>query len=150
MCFGQEWKKSDLKIIEDFQDMEEIFQYDNDTTYLINFWATWCAPCVKEIPYIEEVSERLSKNSFRLIYVSLDFEKDLENRLIPFLNKNGITSEMYVLLDPKANSWIDKVDPEWSGSIPFSIIYRGNTRQVFEQQFHSTEEILNIIKPLIK
>lgn len=146
---GQEWKVSDLNIIEDFQEMEQIFKYDNDTTYMINFWATWCGPCVKEMPYIEEARRSLSNEKFRLIYVSLDFRKDLESRLVPFLNKHAVSSEMYILLDPKANKWIDKVDPSWSGSIPYSVVYKGKEKQSFEQQFHSTREILNIINPLI-
>ncbi|NNF22718.1 MAG: TlpA family protein disulfide reductase [Saprospiraceae bacterium] len=138
-----------MNIIEDFEDMADIFEYDNDTTYLVNFWATWCGPCVKELPYIEEVKSKLSDEKFKLIYVSLDFKKHIETRLLPFLDTHKMTSDMYVLLDSDANSWIDKVDSGWSGSIPFSVVYKGEEKHTFEQQFHSTEELLNIIKPLI-
>ena len=84
-----QWKRSDLNVLYKYEELEHIFQYDNDTTYLINFWATWCGPCVKEMPYFQELAEFYEGKPFKLILVSLDFEKHIDTRLITFLNKHN-------------------------------------------------------------
>ncbi len=154
MLFWYEYTSSilaveDINIARKFQDLEHIFKYNNDTTYVINFWATWCGPCVREMPYFEKLNKIYSNSKFELILVSLDFENHIDNKLLAYLNNKKITSELFVLLDGKENSWIDKVDSQWSGSIPITLIYNNAERLFYEQEFHSTEELTNIINPLI-
>jgi len=113
----------------------------HDTTYVINFWATWCGPCVKELPYFEELNALYDGQPFKQILVSLDDPKKLESKVMPFLVKNNIQSKVVLLADGKANSWIDKVDPNWSGAIPITLILKGDKRKFYEQEFHSTFEL---------
>ena len=58
-----------------------------DKTYVINFWATWCAPCVKELPYFEEVNKEFKDKNTEVILVSLDFPSQIESKLKPYLKK---------------------------------------------------------------
>jgi len=106
-----------------FDDFESHLHFSNDTTYLVNFWASWCTPCVDELPAIEQIGQEYGKSRLRILLVSLDFPKQIESRLVTFIEKNGIHSEVLVLNDPDANKWIDKVDSGWSGSIPAILIY---------------------------
>ena len=122
---------------------------DNDTTYLINFWATWCSPCVKELPYFEGIHDQYKGKPFKVILVSLDFRKHIEKKLIPFLNQNEIKSDVVLLADGKANRWIDRVDPEWSGAIPITLVVSGKERRFYETEFHSEEELVEIISPFM-
>ncbi|WP_235046973.1 TlpA family protein disulfide reductase [Winogradskyella psychrotolerans] len=69
----------------DFSEFEPLIYTDSDKTYLVNFWAMWCAPCVKELPYIEEFAAKYP--DVEVILVSLDFPKDIETKLKPFLKK---------------------------------------------------------------
>ena len=71
-------------IYENFEELAFIFQQQNDTTYVINFWSTWCAPCVKELPYFEQVNQKYTNRKVKVILVSLDFPKQLETKLKPF------------------------------------------------------------------
>lgn len=137
LCFGQ------VTVYEKFDDMESAIMTDlsPDTTYVINFWATWCGPCVKELPYFEELNALYVDQAFKQILVSLDDPKKLESKVIPFLTKNKIQSKVVLLTDVKANSWIDKVDPKWSGAIPITLILKGDERKFYEQEFHSTFEL---------
>lgn len=126
-----------------FEEFEPLLHQKNDTTYIVNFWATWCGPCVKELPHFEAVGKEFSNQKVKVLLVSLDFEDQIEKRLLPFLKKKKIESEVVVLSDEGQNEWIDKVDPNWSGAIPITIIYRNNKRAFYERTF--THKELNTI-----
>ena len=115
-----------------FSELEPIFQKQNDTTYVINFWATWCKPCVKELPYFEKVNATASEEKIKVILVSLDFPEKLESHVVPFVKKNSIQSEVILLADDNANEWIPKVDSTWSGAIPATVIYKADKRVFVE------------------
>ena len=110
-----------------YRQLDSLLSMKNDTTYVINFWATWCKPCVEEMPYFLKL-EKESKNLKRkFIYISLDFKRQFETRLMPFLKERNITSDVYLLDEPDYDSWIDKVDPKWQGNIPATLIYNYST-----------------------
>lgn len=114
---------------------------DNDTVYVINFWATWCGPCVKELPFFYDIDRRITSHPIKVILVSLDFEKQLDKRLFPFLQKEKVPLEVVVFLDPDANSWIDKIDPSWSGAIPYTILLAGPASTGAERSFATHNEL---------
>lgn len=121
--------------IYDFDGLEPMLYRTDDKTYVINFWATWCAPCVKELPYFEKINAEQKNNNVEVILVSLDMPKMWESHLIPFINEKGLESQVVVLDDPDQNTWIPKVDKNWSGAIPATIIYNKDKRSFYEQSF---------------
>jgi len=135
--------------VNSFEDIKPLLHKQNDTLYLVNFWATWCVPCVKELPEIEKVAKEYQNAKFKVLLISLDMPGQIDSRLIPFIKKNNVESEVILLNDPDFNSWIDEVDPNWSGAIPASVIYRNNNREFFEQSF-SYNELKEIILTKIK
>jgi len=130
----------------DFNQFEPLIYTDSDKTYLINFWAMWCAPCVKELPYIEQFAAK--HPDVEVILVSLDFPKDIETKLKPFLKKKKISSKVVLLDDPDSNTWIDKIDPNWSGAIPFTIMFNKDERLFYERSFENLEDLENQINKL--
>lgn len=136
-------------IYEHFEDLAPIFAQQNDTTYVINFWSTWCAPCVKELPYFEALTEKYAIQKIKVILISLDFPKQLETKLKPFLKEHNLQSEVLVLTDPDANSWVDKVNPAWSGAIPATVVYQGNKSKFYEKSFENLAELEEIIRPFL-
>jgi len=119
-----------------FEELErQYLQKKNDSIYVINFWATWCKPCIKELPAFEKLASDYSDKNVKLVLVSLDFPDKLESQVIPFIKKNNIQSEVVLLDDSDANSWIPKVSPQWSGAIPATIIYKKDNRKFYEQSF---------------
>jgi thiol-disulfide isomerase/thioredoxin len=94
-----------------------------DTTYVINFWATWCAPCVKELHYFTEMDSAKADKKVKVILVSLDFKKDISTKLIPFVEKRKIKTDVIFLDETNDNEWIPKVDKEWQGNIPATLIW---------------------------
>lgn len=122
---------------------------NSETTYIINFFATWCKPCVDELPYFLELYTNHREEGLHFILISLDFPQQLESRLIPFLKNNEVRAEVFLLDDPAANDWIPKVDKNWSGAIPATLICRNGKSSFFEKTFHSTEELSELIAPYL-
>ncbi len=119
-----------------FDELEQqYFQNKTDTTYVINFWATWCKPCVEELPAFEKIASDYAGKKVKVLLVSLDFPDKIEGQVIPFMKKNKILSEVVLLDDADANGWIPKVSPEWSGAIPATVIYKKDKRKFYEQSF---------------
>lgn len=132
-----------------FKELEPILHKSNDTVYLVNFWATWCMPCVKELPAIEKVAAAYKNSKFKVLLVSLDMPSQMESRLKPFIKEHHINSDVVLLDDPDFNSWIDQVNESWSGAIPASLIYSNNFREFYEQSFEY-DELEQIINQKIK
>ena len=137
-------KEDSIEII-DVDGLEALLSKDNGRIQVINFWATWCAPCITEIPYFEALN-RTMDNKVDVTLVSLDFLEELDQKVIPFVDKRGIRSKVVLIDEVDYNLWIDKVDPKWSGAIPFTIILDNSTgkRHLVEKQLREgeIEEIL--------
>ncbi len=132
----------------DFENFEPLLNKSNDTVYVINFWATWCVPCVKELPDFEQLNATYADKNFKMILVSLDFKSALESRVIPFVAEKNIKAEVLLLHAPDANAWINKVNPSWSGAIPATVIYKNDFR-LFHEGSYTYQELNTIVKPLI-
>jgi thiol-disulfide isomerase/thioredoxin len=132
-------KPDKVHVVKSFVQFEPYLHRESDTLYVVNFWATWCVPCVKELPAFEKIHEKYSDKKVKVLLVSLDMADQVKNRLIPFLQKNNFTSDVVLLDDPHQNQWIDKVDAKWSGAIPFTVVYNKNSRESYERSFRFNE-----------
>ena len=129
--------------------MQPLLNKNNDTTYVVNFWATWCKPCVKELPAFEKLNKKYESKKLKVLLVSLDFPKQLESKVIPFVEDRNIKSEVILLKDPDANKWIPKVDSSWTGAIPATLIYKADNRKFYERSF-TYEELENELNLILK
>jgi thiol-disulfide isomerase/thioredoxin len=125
--------------------VEQHWNSNSDTVYVVNFWATWCKPCIEELPAFLAVEQELKGLPFKLILVSLDFPQHLNTRVIPFLDKHEIKSEV-LILDDDANQWINQVNPDWDGSIPTTLVVKKNKQSFYNQSFEYLE-LLQLVKP---
>lgn len=119
----------------DFNGLEKFLNKKDDKIYVVNFWATWCGPCIKELPYFERINKNYQKKDVEVILVSLDFPSKYDTHLKPYIENNNLKSKVIALNDTDSNSWIPKVDQDWSGAIPATIIYNKNKRKFYEQSF---------------
>jgi len=126
----------------DADGISELSLLSNDTTYVLNFWATWCSPCVKEIPIFEKLHKDKAQSKLKVVLVSLDFVNQLERRVIPFLEEKEISAEVRIMTDTDYNAWIDRVDPKWTGAIPATLIYNKD-RRVFLEKELTYNELIN-------
>ena len=123
----------------DYNGLEKVLNRTDNKTYVVNFWATWCAPCVKELPYFERINKQYKDKNVEVVLVSLDFPKHFDTKLKNFINKKQLQSELYALNDMDSNYWIPKVNKDWSGAIPATLIYNSKKPELFEQPFEYEE-----------
>jgi len=132
----------------DFNGFEKLLHLNDNKTYVINFWATWCVPCVQELPHFEKLQEAYRGQNVEVILVSLDMARQVESRLIPFLIKKDIKSRVVYLRNADSGDWIGKVDPSWSGALPATIIYNARHR-VFREQSFTYESLETELKSIL-
>lgn len=128
----------------DADEIAALSSLSDDTTYILNFWATWCSPCVKEIPIFEKLHKDMIYPNIKVILVSLDFVNQLERLVIPFLEEKEISAEVKIMTDTDYNAWIDRVDPNWTGAIPATLIYNQDRRVFLEKELSYNELVKHI------
>lgn len=145
------WAQSSVVSVVKFNQLEHIFNSSSDTVYVINFWATWCAPCVKELPDFNAVYQKYKDRKVRVLLVSLDFSDELEKRLIPMIKRKKITPEVWLLDESDPNAWIDRVEPTWQGEIPVTLILQPSRkyRKFIQGQTHLSE-LVSVIQELVR
>lgn len=125
----------------DFNGFEKMLHNNDGKTYIVNFWATWCKPCIEEMPHFERIHSEHKDDNVEVLLVSLDMPNMWKSRLEPYVKKNKIQSKVVILDDPKQNDWIPKVSEDWGGGIPATLIYNKDKRTFYERGF--TYEELN-------
>lgn len=136
-----------VKSYEKFDDFEKAIIKEDENVYVINFWATWCAPCIKELPHFEKL--HAGNKNVKVILVSLDSQKDLEKKLIPFVERKKLTANVVMLSDKDYNTWLSKIDKDWSGSIPATLIIKGDKKLFAEREFESFTELNDYVNSFI-
>jgi thiol-disulfide isomerase/thioredoxin len=107
----------------------------SDTPVVINFWATYCGPCLKEIPYFQEVVKQYEKEGVKLLLVSLDFKESFD-KISSFADKRKFTSPIVWLDETDADYFCPKVDSAWSGVMPATLFINNKKghRSFFEEE----------------
>ncbi|UJH92157.1 TlpA family protein disulfide reductase [Antarcticibacterium sp. 1MA-6-2] len=115
--------------------LNERLEKGKDTIYVINFWATWCAPCIRELPHFEQLQQEKLDEKLKVLLVSVDFKSHLKNRVEPFVIKRGLKNEVFLLDETDQQEYIDRIDKSWSGAIPATLFVKGLKRKFTETEF---------------
>jgi thiol-disulfide isomerase/thioredoxin len=142
-CHAQEITK--VKIA----DLQKIIT-ESKTPLLVNFWATWCRPCIEEIPYFQEEAKNFINDSFQLILISVDFREEFPNGIQSLAEKRNFNAPIFWLDETNADYFCPKIDAKWSGAVPASLFINNKTgyRKFFEEQL-TREKLQNEIKSVI-
>jgi thiol-disulfide isomerase/thioredoxin len=125
-----------------YAELKPLLNQSDNKVHVVNFWATWCAPCIKELPYFEALNKR---KNVEVLLVSLDFPKHKQSRLLPFISKNKLQSKVVLLDDADENYWINDINANWSGAIPATLIYNSQKRDFYERSF-TKNKLLNLVE----
>src|SRR5688572_10837314 len=134
-------------IVVKFDALQKILNTESDQIQVINFWATWCAPCVKELPLLEKINAQKNLNA-KITLINLDYADKLD-KVNEFMVRKNIQSDVLLLDDIDYNNWIDKVDESWSGAIPATLIFNPRTgERKFVEKELKEGELENLIATL--
>lgn len=134
----QKWKLTDLQ--------SAIVNTDKPTIF--NFWATYCKPCIEEIPHFQELVKKYDSAGVQLILVSLDFSENYPKKIKAFAARQKFTAPIKFLDETNADLFCPAVDSSWSGSIPASLFINNATgyRYFLEDQLSREELEKEIIR----
>jgi thiol-disulfide isomerase/thioredoxin len=107
-----------------------------DHPLIVNFWATFCAPCNKEIPYFQSTVERYKQQGVELILVSLDLPDYYPARISKFAGSHGYHATFVWLNETDADYFCPRIDKRWTGAIPSSLFINNKThyRRFYDRQ----------------
>lgn len=117
---------------------------------VVSFWATWCTPCLHEIPWLEAAVKKNESKGVELMLVSLNGPGFYPEKLRQFIADKGYKARFYWLEDQDANSFGKRIHPRWRGSLPANLFvnnvkgYRKFLeRQVTDRQaYYEIDEML--------
>ncbi|MDP2174612.1 MAG: TlpA disulfide reductase family protein [Bacteroidota bacterium] len=112
---------------------------------IVNFWATWCKPCVEELPYFKKIDSMLKADNYQFIFVSLD--KTTQIKIVnKFIDNQKIPGIHHLVKISNVNQMIDEVDKNWGGSIPLTIVLTKDDRKIHEGSFDSFKDLWSFIR----
>lgn len=116
--------------------MESRFRNGKDTVYIVNFWATWCGPCVEELPHFEKLQQKYRAQPLKVMLVSTDSKSKLETSVKSFVKKHRLQNEVFLLNEKNQQVYIDKISKDWSGSLPATLVINQGKkiRRLYEKE----------------
>lgn len=117
---------------------------------IVNFWATWCKPCITELPYFEQINAEMKSEKFSVCLVNLDFNSKYKTSAVEFVRNKNLKSEVIHLNDTDPNKWINKIDSNWTGAIPATLIYNNGKKVFFREGEITYDELKSEINKLNK
>lgn len=146
LLFSVKGYNQNVKLLK-IDQLNERIKKGQDSTYVVNFWATWCAPCIKELPHFEKLGADHKSEKLAVLLVSLDFKSKLASNVVSFVKRKNLKNEVFLLNESSPQEFIDRIDPSWSGSIPATLFIKGDKRKFVESEF-TYEQLLTEYKKL--
>jgi thiol-disulfide isomerase/thioredoxin len=118
-------------------ELRKVIESPGDNIRVINFWATWCGPCIKELPLFEKLNSERKDVAVTLVSMDLDLDPN-PAKVHKFVARKKLASNVLILDEDDPNVYIDQIDKQWSGALPATIVINSRTgKRVFaEKEMH--------------
>ncbi|MDB9882785.1 TlpA family protein disulfide reductase [Bacteroidia bacterium] len=150
-CSRQKESPKIRKIV-DYDELQMVIEENKDKLLVVNFWATWCQPCVEELPHFMEVNDAFKNDEdYKMILISLDKSDQINKNVAKIAEKLNLDTDIYILSDNKRmNEWIPAIDSAWSGAIPATVFYKDGIQLDFTEGQLTKQELTTKINTYIK
>ena len=132
----------DVEVVK-FADLQKKMLYTDAPLTVFNFWATWCGPCIKELPHFDALEGE--NENVKVYLVSIDFQSELE-RVKKFVSKKSLKSDVLFLDEKDPDNYMGKVSQDWSGAIPATLFVTDLGKTYFHEKAFTKEELEKTIK----
>ena len=132
----------DVEVVK-FADLQKKMISTEAQLTVFNFWATWCGPCIKELPHFDAL-ESENKN-IKVYLVSIDFQSELE-KVKKFVEKKSLQSKVLFLDEKDPDDYMEKVSTQWTGAIPATLFVTDLGKTYFHESAFTKEELEKTIK----
>jgi thiol-disulfide isomerase/thioredoxin len=121
-------------------ELKRVMETPGEEIRVINFWATWCAPCIKEMPLFEKLNRERKDVVVTLVSMDLDLDPN-PAKVHKFVERKKIASRVLILDESNPNAYIDEIEKQWSGALPATIVINSKTgkRKFVERELHEGE-----------
>jgi thiol-disulfide isomerase/thioredoxin len=119
--------------------------HQSDTLFVVNIWATWCKPCVAEMPYFEQYAQERSHQPVKVIFLSADDPEETATLTQPLVDRKRIQNAVWVINETNPNNWIPRVDPNWQGDIPATLLVRNGKKIAFHNGEFDLESLRTFV-----
>ena len=144
-------KGKDVELVT-MDELAEILNNTGDELIVCNFWATWCKPCIEEMPYFDKLQDEFKEDEVRVIFVSIDDMKQA-NKVKTFVRQTQVRSQVMQLNEDKKvlKLWFSKIQSSWTGDIPATLFVRtdGDIKTFYTGSFETYEELRATLYPLL-
>ncbi|MBC7913185.1 MAG: TlpA family protein disulfide reductase [Pyrinomonadaceae bacterium] len=107
--------------------LESRYKLGKDTVYIVNFWATWCKPCINELPYFEKLSATYKSRPVKVLLINVDSKSKWESSVVPFIKKNNLTNEVLFMNE---TGFSTKINKTWFGALPATQFVSAKTGKI--------------------
>lgn len=142
LFFINNTKAQSIQIVK-FDGLKNIIFNKSDTTYVINFFASWCKPCLEEIPTFIQFIDSTKNTKTKVLFVSVDLKNELNKSLIAVVKKYSLPP-IYLLDESNGNNWISDIDKNWSGAIPATLIVKKGRKKHFITSTITYQNLINL------
>ena len=142
-------QSQELAVYDSLPQLIARIQESSNSVLVLNFWATWCKPCVEELPSFEELRAQYADKNVKVLLVSLDFKSQMEKKLLPFLKAQQLQSDVVLFTDQDANSWIPYIHEEWDGAIPVTLVIKGKIKAISHGKFDEYADLEKFVLPFL-
>lgn len=145
----EEYKMPPVKVM-NLQEALKALEKQKGSVVVVNFWATWCAPCVEEMPELIEFHKKFAPREVKFISYSADHPDGLDDRIIPVVKQTRITFPVYVVGGEQPDELVKAFDEKWQGSLPATFVYdaEGKKQKAWFRKI-SLEELKQAVEPLL-
>lgn len=138
-------KAQDIRMISADSVISILNSRPDSGTLVVNFWATWCKPCVHELPFFSKADSTLQGENVQFVFVSFDPSSSV-NQVKKFIIRSGLSGTHFIIGNYDLLTFTREVDRKWEGGIPYTAVITGQGRKNKEGAFSSYRELYQFIR----